>query len=338
MPEHHIGHRSERDGDEEGVGQATLPEPEEQEDHHGGGLGVAQLADQREEVQPEWVVAEEPLHGDDRCRIVQQPEQSLQGLRDRAQRADHDGFHTPLPELRETRRQPRLVSTSVPDWLTQSTVTAAYGAGGRGSIRPRAGTLGGFFAISRRAGPPRRSTARTHPGRTLAWCRRPGLRAPGRAGLLGDRIPFLAIQYFLFAAGSCRDAAWARVLPRKPIASAHLGIAVPEPRALRAPCAGPPYSQSPAQLPPQGECQPTRPTATLCAVRSNPTSDTKQAKGAAMLWRRTPWGQMTTGRKAGMVAQGTVQIALLGAALFDIHRRPAGRSRATRSSGPVWPS
>jgi hypothetical protein len=42
---------------------------------------------------------------------------------------------------------------------------------------------------------------------------------------------------------------------------------------------------------------------------------------------------MSTGRKAAMVAQGTAQIALLGAALLDIHRRPA---EAIKGNKKVW--
>lgn len=52
-----------------------------------------------------------------------------------------------------------------------------------------------------------------------------------------------------------------------------------------------------------------------------------------MLWSSTPWGEMSTARKAAMVAQGTAQIALLGAALVDIHRRPA---EAIKGSKKVW--
>lgn len=51
------------------------------------------------------------------------------------------------------------------------------------------------------------------------------------------------------------------------------------------------------------------------------------------MWRRRPWGEMTTGQKAGMVAQGTVQVALLGAALLDIHRRPAD---AIKGNKRLW--
>jgi hypothetical protein len=52
-----------------------------------------------------------------------------------------------------------------------------------------------------------------------------------------------------------------------------------------------------------------------------------------MLWGRTPWSEMSTPRKAAMVAQGTAQIALLGAALVDIHRRPA---EAIKGNKKVW--
>jgi hypothetical protein len=42
---------------------------------------------------------------------------------------------------------------------------------------------------------------------------------------------------------------------------------------------------------------------------------------------------MTTSQRVGMVAQGTVQVALLGAALLDIHRRPA---EAIKGNKKVW--
>ena len=50
--------------------------------------------------------------------------------------------------------------------------------------------------------------------------------------------------------------------------------------------------------------------------------------------RRNPrWGDMTTGQQTRMVAQGSIQLALLAAALVDIRRRPA---EAIRGNKWLW--
>ena len=42
-----------------------------------------------------------------------------------------------------------------------------------------------------------------------------------------------------------------------------------------------------------------------------------------LIWRRKPWGEMTSTQQAGLVLMGVIQVALLAAALIDIRRRSA---------------
>lgn len=42
------------------------------------------------------------------------------------------------------------------------------------------------------------------------------------------------------------------------------------------------------------------------------------------------WKDLSTGQKRGIVLSGTVQVALLGAALVDIYRRPGEKIRGNK--------
>jgi hypothetical protein len=76
----------------------------------------------------------------------------------------------------------------------------------------------------------------------------------------------------------------------------------------------------------------------VCCRQARPQHSTVDAEPVEemtmMTRRRNPrWGDMTTGQQARMVAQGSIQLALLAAALVDIRRRPA---EAIKGSKWLW--
>jgi hypothetical protein len=54
---------------------------------------------------------------------------------------------------------------------------------------------------------------------------------------------------------------------------------------------------------------------------------------ALVLPRRARWQALTGRQRAALITRGTVQLGLLGAALWDLRSRPAGQIRGRK---PVW--
>ena len=52
-----------------------------------------------------------------------------------------------------------------------------------------------------------------------------------------------------------------------------------------------------------------------------------------VLRRRTPWRELTTRQRRGMIIRGTLQVGLLAAALNDLRRRPATEVNGPK---PLW--